>query len=65
MQELRAGDRVLVIGWPYRGGVQGTLLRPGRVLWKRAWIVEFDKRPRGGWKRDRVVETQLLRLPIA
>lgn len=64
MQELAAGDRVLVIGWPYRG-VRATLVRPARLLWKSAWLVAFDEKPRGGWKCDRVIVSRLVPLPIS
>ena len=31
-----------------------SFVRPTWILWHRGWVVEYDEKPRGGFKRTRV-----------
>ncbi len=54
------GQRVVVLASPFYG-VTGTLIRPARLLWKRAWLVELDTAPR----RFTVRKTRIVRSALA
>lgn len=54
---LRAGDSVVVIAGVLRNHT-GTLVRPARLLWKKAWLVDLDTRHLG---RTRITERLLRR----
>lgn len=55
---LRPGYRVVIVARPLRG-ITAELIRPVRLLWRRAWLVQLD-RPLGGMRRTRVAEELLL-----
>lgn len=56
-ERLQPGDRVVVIAGVLRNQT-GTLVRPARLLWKKAWLVKFDA---GGVGSSRVTERLLRR----
>ena len=50
---------MIVLASPFYG-VTGTLIRPARLLWKRAWLVELDTAPRRlTVRKTRIVESAL------
>ncbi|MCA1701895.1 MAG: hypothetical protein LC808_00935 [Actinobacteria bacterium] len=52
-------QRVLVIASPFHG-VTDTLIRPARLVLRRAWLVELDTAPRRfAVRRTRIVESAL------
>lgn len=59
-QRFTAGQRVTFANRLFRG-LTGTLIRPSRLLWKRAWLVEMDGSARA-IRRTRVTERALVPL---
>lgn len=67
------GERVRIsprYAFPMNGGslidgYTGTLVRPARLLWKRAWLIELDNVNWMMLRRTRVAETALQHLDLA
>ena len=59
-QRFTVGQRVTFANRLFQG-LSGTLIRPSRLLWKRAWLVQMDGSGRG-IRRTRVTERALVPL---